>query len=149
MHMLVYICYCCRSFSWYRVAYLTMMVVIVTMKTGFHYWNPVVKVFIFLVTVDYQWWASPYKYVCFRVSCCVISPFNVVMVLCMHMACLTHVTCGICGPLTTVMLYGHIKYEEEMTNDMLKMIHYASGGWDIMLTNIGKCYSRDPHIIPA
>ena len=48
------VCYCCQSFSWCIVAYPTVMVVIVTMKTGFHYWDPAVKVFIFLVTVNYQ-----------------------------------------------------------------------------------------------
>ena len=50
----VYVCYCCQSFSCCRVAYPTVMVVIVTMKTGFHYWDPAVKVFIFLVIVNYQ-----------------------------------------------------------------------------------------------
>ena len=53
------------------------------------------------------------------------------------------------APFTTVMLCGHIKYEEKNDRWYAKDDPYASGGRDVMLTNIGKNYSRDPPIMPA
>ena len=45
--------YYCHSSSCCRVVYLTLTVVIVTMKTGLHWWALIVMVFMFLVTVSY------------------------------------------------------------------------------------------------
>ena len=45
--------YYCHSSSCCRVVYLTLTVVMVTMKTGLHWWALVVMVFMLLVTVSY------------------------------------------------------------------------------------------------
>ena len=49
----VSVCYYCHSSSCCRVVYLTLMVVMVTLKTGLHWWALIVMVFMFLVAVSY------------------------------------------------------------------------------------------------